>query len=116
MLFLSGIKQCAVIFAKAVKFGASVWQCRHPEVNQYINRVLVNASKLQRLSGFSISTILPNMEPIDEVLVDLQSSAPSILDTDGLVHLHENLKSSVVKMCICLSNMPPITEGKILTT
>lgn len=34
------------LFEKSVKYGVSCWRCRHPEVNEYISRVLSNARPL----------------------------------------------------------------------
>ena len=35
-----------VIFEQRSKYGVSVWQCVHPQVNEYIQRVLLNAKPL----------------------------------------------------------------------
>jgi mitotic spindle assembly checkpoint protein MAD2B len=38
-----------VLFEKRMKYGVSIWRCRHPAVSEYIEKVMKNCVELIRL-------------------------------------------------------------------
>jgi hypothetical protein len=50
---------CVDLFERCTKYGISLWQCRHPDVSNYITQVLTNArpalEKVHAMSCISIT-------------------------------------------------------------
>jgi mitotic spindle assembly checkpoint protein MAD2B len=98
------------IFEQRSKYGISVWQSRHPDVNKYIRKVLDNSKQLLEkglIDSYIFTTYDNRGNIIDQIVISLKikkqltsssSSTTTNLTTDQLYYLEEEFRSFILQL------------------
>ena len=105
------------IFEQRSKYGISVWQSRHPDVNKYIRKVLENSKQLLErglIDSYIFTTYDNKGNVLDQIVISLKiknqltssssnttsasASTTMNLTTDQIYYLEEELRSFILQL------------------
>jgi hypothetical protein len=109
------------VFGRAFKYGIVVWQCRHADINTFIQRVLANARPLVEagiVDGFVFAAFGPDGRVKDEVQLCLRTGSSNSggdiaqpRTAQELMQCDADFKMCVLRLLVQLENMPPLSPG-----
>lgn len=112
------------MFGRAFKYGIVVWQCRHAEINSFIQKVLANAKPLVKsgvLEKFVFVSFGKDSSVRDEVVLSLiehgsEGSLPGPpqaepLNANDFVQCDVDFKAVLLRLLIRLENMSKFSPG-----
>lgn len=106
------------LFTQRMKYGITVWQCLHPEINSYIHRVILNCRELLS-QGVVSRLMIVNKLPDDNTVVDIISLATTCHFCNISFHpqlhhfqvLEEEFRSVILKAALLDNRMLKFDSG-----
>jgi len=101
----------AIIFEQRIKYGISIWQCRHPDVNAYISRVLTNASSIiQSIKKLMIISRDASESVVDVITISCKFNNSNIredrITLNQFRQLEDEFRSMLLRLSLLDTLMP----------